>query len=441
MTQLRLWPQRLVGQVSLVLMLAVLLEFVGSSILFERSDLYINRSQQARHLAEQLVVTDGLLDDLPPKARPGRARALSTSRIGLSWSQIPTAPPGQDRPADRRLRQQLQTWEPSLRDRELRIVRRPERAAFGGAKLKVALRMRDHSWLMLQTQVRAAPWTMVLGGVGSAFILALGVLVASILVVRNLSAPLRALASAANAVGQGAPVRIAEEGAGDLKLVAHAFNAMQARIADLISARTQALAAVGHDLRTPLSRLRLRASFIGDKAAREAMESDVDEMTAMLDSLLAYLGGDEDPEPRRLVDLAAMVMTLADAATDAGHQASYAGPERLLVEVRPLSMKRALSNVLQNAILYGGRGDISLQRDDDQVVVAVEDDGPGIAEADMAQVLEPFSRLDSARARNTSGLGLGLTIVQRIVAREDGVLAFHNRPQGGLRVEIQLPSA
>jgi signal transduction histidine kinase len=249
------------------------------------------------------------------------------------------------------------------------------------------------------------------------------------------------LASAANAVGQGAPVRIAEEGAGDLKLVAKAFNAMQARIADLISARTQALAAVGHDLRTPLSRLRLRASFIDDRAAREAMEADVDEMTAMLDSLLAYLSGDVDPEPRRLVDLAAMAMTLVDAATDLGRQARYAGPERLLVEVRPLSMKRALGNVLQNAILYGGRGEIILRRDDRQIVVAVEDDGPGIPEADMAQVLEPFSRLDSARARNTSGLGLGLTIVRGIVHREGGELAFHNRPQGGLRVEIRLPSA
>lgn len=441
MSQLRLWPQRLVGQVSLVLMLAVLLEFVGSSILFERSDLYTSRSHQARHLAEQLVVTDSLLEDLRPEARADRARALSTKHIDLFWSQIPAAPPGPDRPADRRLREQLQTWEPSLRGRELRIVRPQERALLGHSKLKVALRMRDHSWLMLKTQVRAAPWAIVLGGVGSAFILALGVLLAAILVLRNLSAPLRALAVAADAVGRGNPVRIAEEGAGDLKLVAKAFNAMQARITDLISARTQALAAVSHDLRTPLSRLRLRAGFVDDKAAREAMEADVDEMTAMLESLLAYLGGDEDPEPRRLVDLAAMAMTLVDAATDAGHQASYAGPERLLVEARPLSMKRAVSNIVQNAILYGGRAGVVLGQDGDRIVLAVEDDGPGIAEADRAGVLEPFRRLDSARARNTGGLGLGLTIVDRILRREGGTLAFHNRPQGGLRVEIGLSAA
>jgi signal transduction histidine kinase len=131
-------------------------------------------------------------------------------------------------------------------------------------------------------------------------------------------------------------------------------------------------------------------------------------------------------------------MTLVDAATDAGHEASYTGPERLLIEVRPLPMKRAVSNLVQNAILYGGRAGVILSQDAGQVVLAIEDDGPGIAEADRAGVLEPFRRLDSARARNTGGLGLGLTIVDKILRREGGTLAFHNRPQGGLRVEIGL---
>lgn len=441
MSQLRLWPQRLVGQVSLILMLAVLLEFAGSSILFERSDLYTSRSHQAHHLAEQLVVTENLLDDLPSDVRQARAQAWSTNRIRLSWSQLPIAPPAEDRASEQRLREQLQAWEPSLRGRELRIIRQPERSLLGATKLKVALRMRDNSWLMLQTQVRATPWAIVLGGVGSAFILSLGVLLAAILLLRNVGAPLRALASAANSVGQGTPVRLIEEGAGDIKVVAKAFNAMQARITDLLTARTQALAAVSHDLRTPLSRLRMRASFVADQPTREAMEADVDEMTAMLESLLAYLAGDEDPEPRRLVDLAAMAMTLVDAATDEGHEATYAGPDRLLVTVRSVSMKRAISNIVQNAIIYGGQANVILSQEADRVVLAIEDDGPGIAEADMMDVLQPFQRLDSARTRNTSGLGLGLTIVDKILRREGASLLFRNRTQGGLRVEIGLPMA
>lgn len=441
MTHLRLWPQKLVGQVSLVLMLAVLLEFIGSSILFERSDLYTSRGHQARHIAEQLVVTEGLLDDLPQGERGERVAELSTKRIGLSWSPIPTTPPQADRTADRRLREQLQTWEPSLKGRELRIARQIDGAVFGKTKLFVALRMHDGTWLTLRTEVRAGVLSMVLGGVGSAFILAFGVLLAGVLILRNLGAPLRALAGAADAVGHGASVTLAEEGAGDLKRVAKAFNAMQARIRDLITSRTQALAAVSHDLRTPLARLRLRAAFVEDESARQAMEDDVDEMTGMLDSLLAYLGGEEDPEPRRLTDLAAMAMTLVDAATDAGREASYDGPERLLVQVRPLSMKRAVSNLIQNAILYGGRADVILRTQGDRVVLAIEDSGPGIAEADMAGVLEPFRRLDNGRASNSSGLGLGLTIVNQIVQREAGALSFSNRPQGGLRVEIGLAAA
>jgi signal transduction histidine kinase len=235
-------------------------------------------------------------------------------------------------------------------------------------------------------------------------------------------------------------VRIAESGAGVLKLVAQAFNAMQDRIAGLLKTRTEALAAVGHDLRTPLARLRLRAGFVKDAEAREALEADVDEMTAMLDSLLAYLGGQEDPEPRRRTDLAAIAMTLVDDATDAERSAVYGGLDHLPVLARPICLKRAISNVVENALHYGGDAILSLAREGDTAVLAVEDSGPGISEDELASVLLPFHRLDSARARNTAGLGLGLTIVQQILRRENGSLVLKNRPQGGLRVELRLPA-
>ena len=292
--------------------------------------------------------------------------------------------------------------------------------------------------------IHAAPWVVLLGSVGSAFILGLGVIAAAVLVLRNLSRPLRALAEAADKVGQGGHVRIAESGAGDLKLVAKAFNAMQDRIAGLMRARTEALAAVGHDLRTPLARLRLRAGFVKDAEAREALEADVDEMTTMLDSLLAYLGGQEDPEPRRRTDLAAIAMTVVDDAADAPinaeRPATYAGLDHLPVQARPLCLKRAISNIVENALHYGGGATLTLTREGDEAVLAVEDDGPGIPETELAEVLLPFHRLDSARARNTAGLGLGLTIVQQILHREGGRLVLKNRPQGGLRVELRLPA-
>lgn len=439
MKPLRLWPQRLAGQVTLVLMLAVALEFIGSSILFENSRIYPNRNNQLQRAAEQLVAAEAILEDSPESLRAERAAEMSTRSSELDWTHLPHLV-DRDRSAERKLKDQFVEAEPALARRDLRMHAEIDRTLPRDTHLKVALRMRDETWLHMRTKVRAAPWAVLLSSVGSAFILGLGVVTAAALVLRNLSRPLRALAEAADTVGRGGRVRVAETGAGDLKLVAKAFNAMQDRIAGLLRARTEALAAVGHDLRTPLARLRLRAGFVTDAPAREAIEADVDEMTTMLDSLLAYLGGQEDPEPQRRTDLAAIAMTVVDDAVDAEKTASYSGPEHLAVHVRPLSLKRAISNVVQNALHYGGEATLTLSRQGDLVVLAVEDSGPGIPEAELAHVLQPFHRLDSARARNTGGLGLGLTIVQQILQREGGQLTLANRPQGGLRVELRLPA-
>lgn len=439
MKLLRLWPQRLVGQVTLVLMLAVALEFIGSSILFENSRLYPNRDNQLRRAAEQLVTAEMILEAAPVGERTAQAAVISNRAAELSWSPLPVLV-DRDRAAERELKDHFREAEPSLRGRDLRLNAETERALPRDTRLKTSLRLRDGSWLTLKTKIRAAPWAVLLSSVGSAFILGLGVIAAAALVLRNLSRPLRALAEAADKVGKGAQVRIAETGARDLKLVAKAFNAMQDRISGLLRARTEALAAVGHDLRTPLARLRLRAGFVKDVEAREALEADVDEMTAMLDSLLAYLGGQEDPEPRRRTDLAAIAMTVVDDAADAERPATYAGLDHLPVQARPVSLKRAISNVVENALRYGGDASLILTREGRTAVLAVEDNGPGIPETELAEVLQPFHRLDSARARNTAGLGLGLTIVQQILQREGGALVLKNRPQGGLRVELRLPA-
>lgn len=441
MKPLRLWPQRLVGQVTLVLMLAVALEFIGSSILFENSRIYPNRDNQIRRAAEQLVTAEALLDVSPPEIRSSHAEEMSSHGVSLHWSALPPLI-NHDRSTEQQMRERFQDAEPTLRGRDLRFNADIDRALPRDTHLKVALKLRDGTWVTLKTKIRAASWAVLLSSAGSAFILGLGVVAASTLVLRNLSRPLRALAEAADKIGQdqGAQVRIAETGAGDLKLVAKAFNAMQDRIAGLLKTRTEALAAVGHDLRTPLARLRLRAGFVQDTAAREALENDVDEMAAMLNSLLAYLGGQEDPEPPRRTDLAAIAMTIVDDATDAERTATYAGLEHVTVMARSLSLKRAINNVVENALHYGGNAALTLTREDRTLILAVEDDGPGIPEDHLAQVLQPFHRLDDARARNTAGLGLGLTIVQQILQREGGNLVLMNRPQGGLRVELRLPA-
>ncbi len=299
--------------------------------------------------------------------------------------------------------------------------------------------LRDGSAAEAQTALGTHLWSLVLQQAISAAILCAGVIGVTVLLLRSLGGPLRNLTHAADSLGQGRAVHVPEEGAGDLRHLARAFNAMQTRISDLLAARTQALAAVGHDLRTPLARLRLRAGMVADAETREALERDVEEMTAMLNSLLDYLGGRHESEPARLADLAAICMTLVDEASDAGGAVRYRGPEHLAVKVRPLAVKRAVNNLIENAISYAGGAELTLTAEPDAAVLAVEDRGPGIPEEELGRVTEAFHRLDHARTRNTAGLGLGLSIVQRVAISEGGELRLSNRSGGGLRAELRLP--
>jgi signal transduction histidine kinase len=170
------------------------------------------------------------------------------------------------------------------------------------------------------------------------------------------------------------------------------------------------------------------------------MGRDIAEMEAMVASLLAFLGGEQDPEAAGRVDLAILLQTLVDDFSDRGHPTEYIGVESLETMIRPMGMRRAVTNLLENAFHHGAHARVSLNATAGKIVIAVDDDGPGIAEDRLAEVLLPFARLDSARSRNTGGLGLGLAIVAQAVERERGGLRLSNRSQGGLCVEITIPA-
>jgi len=232
---------------------------------------------------------------------------------------------------------------------------------------------------------------------------------------------------------------VPEEGPREVRHAAQAFNRMQGRIDRLIADRTQALAAVSHDLRTPIVRLRLRAGFIEDGEAARAIDADLDEMEAMIDSTLAYLRGETESEPRKPADLVAMIQTLCDAATDAGAAVTYAGPPQARLVCSPVTLKRAFSNLIDNAVKYGDGARVALEDKGHEILVRIEDDGPGIPEADMQAVFEPFRRLETSRNRGTGGNGLGLTIARRAVEQHSGTLQLSNRPSGGLLALARLP--
>lgn len=275
--------------------------------------------------------------------------------------------------------------------------------------------------------------------VASTSVMAIGVALVAVVIVRVLTAPLRRLAAAADAIGlTTAPRLIAEDGPTEVQHVAYAFNRMQRRIHRLVEDRTQALAAVSHDLRTPITRLRLRAGFLADLDTQAKIDADLDEMESMISATLTYLSGDSPAEGRRTINVAAILETLVGEAVDAGQVATYTGPDHVPIDARPVALKRALTNLISNAIKHGGSAAVELRIADGSAIISIADEGPGIPPDQIERAFEPFVRLDQTRNRETGGAGLGLTIARQAITAEGGRLALGNRPMGGLVATVSL---
>ena len=222
----------------------------------------------------------------------------------------------------------------------------------------------------------------------------------------------------------------------------HAFNEMQQRVYESMTNRTQSMLAIGHDLRTPLSRMQLRVESLDlDEETREGMSADLGEMRHMLESLQAFVESGGSRLPAERIDVAVMAQTLVDTAADNGADATFHGLESLEIMARPVSVRRALSNLIENALHYAGSVRVTVQRVDGAAELQFDDDGPGIPAERIDDVLQPFVRLDTARARDTPGMGLGLAIVRRAIQLDNGTLLLRNRPTGGLRVTVRFPLA
>ncbi|WP_457579679.1 ATP-binding protein [Ensifer canadensis] len=222
-----------------------------------------------------------------------------------------------------------------------------------------------------------------------------------------------------------------------------ALNELRDRIHTLIQGRTRMLRSISHDLRTPMTRLRLRAERITDLRLREQMLLDLSPIDRMIAATLDYFRNDRHCEPTERADIASMLQTLSSDFCDAGHSVTYEGPSRLVAPCQPDGIVRALANLCDNAVKFGTTAAIRLSDPNRTLVIEVSDNGPGIPPAMHERVLEPFFRIDDARAIDTgiAGYGLGLSIVDEIVRHHDGALAFENNPRGGLTVRITLPAA
>ena len=303
------------------------------------------------------------------------------------------------------------------------------------------VRLNDGQWVRIAAvRENDAPPALPTDLITQLLITLLIVSAVAMIAVRQATRPLQQLAQAADTLGRDldAPP-LAEAGPAETRRAAQAFNRMQARIKRLVDERARALAAVSHDLRTPLTRLRLRTELVIDDQLRDQMAADLDSMAAMIDATLDYLRGLQDSEAVRKIDMNALLQSLSADAAVLGKAISVDGAAQAPYSGRLSALRRALQNLIDNAIKYGHSATIRIEDDDATLRLIVEDEGPGIPPAELARVTEPYYRPDTSRSRETGGVGLGLSIVSDIALLHGGELLLANRASGGLRATLVLP--
>jgi signal transduction histidine kinase len=339
-----------------------------------------------------------------------------------------------------RVSMQFTPMPPMLRWRELFI-----RGSVSERRMLISMRFPDGEWLNVHLRVRP---TLPIPSGATLVAFVLMTLCSTALVVwavQQFSAPMRALAQAAERLGVDVNAGpLPERGSAEAMKAAAAFNTMAARIRRFVQDRTFLLTAIGHDLRTPITRLKLRAEWMDDEEQRRKMLMDLDELESMVAATLAFGRDDANAEAPAAIDMAELLRTILDEAGDArpllADQISYEGPDHQVVQARPAAMKRALTNLVLNAVNYGGSARVTQQPPRDGVLtIWVEDDGPGIPPGELDRVFEPFHRLEASRNRETGGTGLGLPIARNILRAHGGDVVLANRAPCGVRAIVTLP--
>lgn len=311
----------------------------------------------------------------------------------------------------------------------------------GDAGLTASVRIGPDTWLNAATYTREgrSAWGAVAAAALGLTTVAL--IAAVLLVARRIAGPLRDLAEAAERLGRGEAVAaLAVQGPQEVRRAARAFNQMQGRLRRFVEDRTRMLAAISHDLRTPIATLRLRAEEIDDDI-REGVLRPLDELSALAEATLAF-AREEGAEEARKADLASLVESVASDLAELGCPVTFEDAPRTPLVCRASSLRRAVRNLIENAVAYGGSAQVSLRPDPERrgyVQLVVDDRGPGIPEADLERVFEPFVRLETSRSRRTGGTGLGLSIARSIARAHGGDAAVANRSGSGLRATLSLP--
>jgi signal transduction histidine kinase len=435
-------PDTISRWIALTIAMAMLVLLLLNLLFTQIAGVWAKPPLRQTGLIEQIASITRALDAAPPALRDHLAAAVSNQAYTVRWYErkadlvSPAPEPESGHGITRSLR--------GLLGRPDRGVEAFEPQDWGDdqrhATYAMLVELDDHSWLSFEAPVRS--WGLDSGvRNGIVFVLMLvSTLLVALVATRRLARPLQSFARGARRFGDDfhAPP-IVPVGPREIREATAAFNTMQAQIQRFVADRTQMLAAISHDLRAPLTRMRLRGEFIDDPEQQSKLFRDVDEMDVMINSALEFFRDEARLEQSTPFDLAELLLTIIDDYRDQGVRLAYEGPHRLVYAGRPQGLKRAIVNLIENAVKYGTRPHLRLARQTAAVTLEVVDSGPGIPEASLEQVFAPFFRLEQSRNRTTGGVGLGLPAARAIIIGHGGQLSLRNAAEGGLIARIELP--
>ncbi|WP_226781660.1 ATP-binding protein [Oceaniglobus trochenteri] len=444
----RLLPDALAARIVLLLAIAIVIaNMMALAVLKFQQQRFDQQASEDREI-ERIAALIPAMDAVDAQVRQVIARDASTrfARVRVEPAPMLTEAPTEGRATY--IASELATML-GRADVSVAIIDRPVKPGAPGRQaeyrtdqviaITIPLSPRDgqSEWLNVVTS-GAAPRAGHVDGRPFLTILSLSllcVLGVAIVLARRLTTPLRQLSQATRAAGRGnRAARVPEEGAREMRDVARAFNAMQAEISRFDAERMRMIAAVGHDLRTPMTSLRIRAEMVDDDEQRDAMVRTLDEMTVMADGLVSYAREGQDTEKMVPLDLGVLLERLR-----ADRGVPCAAAPGIEVMGRRVGIGRAIGNLVDNALRYGKEPVVTLTRDQRHAIVTVDDSGPGIPPERLDEMFQPFTRGDNSRSLETGGAGLGLSIARTVIVAHGGEVRLENRPEGGLRARITLP--
>jgi len=458
----RFLPKSLLGQMLLSVALALLVAQTISAVLLYRAAEQRREMIAANGLAFQLVTEPRFDFRRRESSTPGRTDRAGWQRLRVQKTTERPLQPGETREPEREelLRSILldQGVEPAelmvvtrrvaADDYVMRQFRGQERADWGKGRVIVAgMRRRgEPTWTVARWALSGGE-PRQLGSMIAQTLLLYVVLVGGLAwLLRRITRPIAALTKRVEhfAATREIDGQLEPSGPDDTRRLIAAHNAMEARIAALLNEKDVMLGAIGHDLKTPLTALRVRIESVEDPAERAKMAATIEDIARSLDDILSLARVGRPSDPMERTDLSALLASVAEEYEDRGEPVELGATQRLALSLRATWLRRAMRNLIENAVRYGQRARVSLMREGEWAVVRIEDDGPGIPEGEIAAMMEPFARGESSRNRETGGAGLGLTLARAIAEQHGGTIALRNRPgeggkAAGLVAELRLP--